>query len=489
MIDGLKPYPEYQASGQMWMGNIPQNWDILPNRAIFEEVKDRGHPDEEMLSVTIKRGVILQKTLLSDSSKKDSSNQNKSAYKLVCPNDIAYNKMRAWQGAIGASNFRGIVSPAYIVMRLRKKYNPRYFHYLFRTPHFAKEAERWSYGITSDMWSLRPEHFKMIYTPLPPKDEQTAIVKFLDHATRKLNRAIRAKQKVIALLSEQKQVIIHQAVTRGLDPDVLLKPSGIPWIRDFPKHWEATSLRRYWQVVDCKHVTVSFFEEGFPLASVVEVQSFYLDLSRSNKTSSDWYQVLIEGGRKPKRRDIIYCRNVSVGASAFVDTDLDFAMGQDVCLIRSETQNQKFLNYLLRSQFMTHQLELLLVGSTFKRINIGEIKALLVLIPPIQEQEQICKYLDRATVEFNTLINKTEGQIALLQEFRTRLITDVITGKVDVREAARRIPDETEADDFAFENGEFFNGHHEFDLPGLTDRKELDEIDSNILKYGTGANQ
>ena len=188
-----------------------------------------------MLSVTIKRGVILQKTLLSDSSKKDSSNQNKSAYKLVCPNDIAYNKMRAWQRAIGASKFRGIVSPAYVVMRLRRKYNSRYFHYLFRTPHFAKEAERWSYGIMSDMWSLRPEHFKMIYTPLPPKAEQSAIVKFLNHATRKLTRAIRAKQKVIALLNEQKQVIIHRAVTCGLDPDVPLKPSGIPWLGDIPK--------------------------------------------------------------------------------------------------------------------------------------------------------------------------------------------------------------------------------------------------------------
>jgi type I restriction enzyme S subunit len=122
----------------VWVGNIPKLWNILPNRALFKEVKERGYPDEEMLSVTIKRGVILQKTLLSDSSKKDSSNQNKLAYKLICPNDIAYNKMRAWQGAIGVSNFRGIVSPAYVIMRLRRTSNPHYFHYLFRTPHFAK---------------------------------------------------------------------------------------------------------------------------------------------------------------------------------------------------------------------------------------------------------------------------------------------------------------------------------------------------------------
>src|SRR5690606_11490735 len=134
----------------------------LPHRAVFSEVKDQGHIDEPLLSVTIAKGIIPQSKLLANSSKKDSSNLDKSKYKLVCPDDIAYNKMRAWQGAIGVSRHRGIVSPAYIVVRLRRAGDPNYFHYLLRTPLFAKEAERWSYGITPDMWSLRPEHFKLI---------------------------------------------------------------------------------------------------------------------------------------------------------------------------------------------------------------------------------------------------------------------------------------------------------------------------------------
>ena len=120
-----------------------------------------------MLSVTIEQFVIQQKELLADSSKKDGSRLDKTGYKLVCPGDIAYNKMRAWQGAIGVSDYKGKVSPAYIVQRLRGADDHRYYHYLFRTPLFIKEAERWSYGITSDMWSLRPEHFRMIYSPRP----------------------------------------------------------------------------------------------------------------------------------------------------------------------------------------------------------------------------------------------------------------------------------------------------------------------------------
>lgn len=119
MLEGLKPYQEYKESAQGWIGSVPKHWSVYPNRALFSEIKDCGHSDEEMLSVTITKGIIKQKSLLSDSSKKDSSRQDKSSYKLVCPNDIAYNKMRAWQGAVGVSDFRGIISPAYIVMRLR----------------------------------------------------------------------------------------------------------------------------------------------------------------------------------------------------------------------------------------------------------------------------------------------------------------------------------------------------------------------------------
>ncbi|MEK7678152.1 MAG: restriction endonuclease subunit S [Verrucomicrobiota bacterium] len=443
MIAHLQPYPEYKESEQAWLGRVPQHWPVLPNRALFAEVKDREHSDEEMLSVTINKGIIRQKALLTDSSKKDSSRQDKSAYKLVQPRDVAYNKMRAWQGAIGASDFRGILSPAYVVMRLREQRDlPRYFHHLYRTPHFAKEAERWSYGITSDLWSLRPEHFKMIYTPQPPPEEQAAMVRFLDYANGRLERAIRAKRKVIALLHEQKQAIIHRAVTRGLDPTVPLKPSGIPWLGDIPKHWEVTALRRYWQVTDCKHLTVPFVEDGIPLASVVEVQSFSLKLTRCKKTKPEWYRVLIEGGRKPKRGDLIYCRNASVGACALVETDIDFAMGQDVCLIRSQSQNQRFLNYLLHSPFMEHQLELLLVGSTFKRINISEIKALAVLVPQKHEQDAICEFLDSELATYDTAIARLEREIGLLREYRTRLVADVVTGKLDVRPAARQLPEE-----------------------------------------------
>ena len=242
-MSDLKPYPAMKVSGIPWLGKVPEHWRVLPNRALFTEVNERDYADDQMLSVTITRGVIPQQALLADSSKKDSSNQDKSAYKLVRPGDIVYNKMRAWQGAVGVSNYRGIVSPAYVVQHPRDSADARYLHYLLRTPAFAKEAERWSYGITSDMWSLRPEHFKMIYTCLPPLTEQSAIVHFLDYMDRRIRRYIRAKQELIKLLEEQKQVIIYHAITRGIDPNVRLKPSGVERLGDVPEHWEVKPLK------------------------------------------------------------------------------------------------------------------------------------------------------------------------------------------------------------------------------------------------------
>ena len=243
-----------------------------------------------MLSVTITRGVIRQRELLADSSKKDNSNQDKSAYKLVRPGDIAYNKMRAWQGAIGVSYYHGIVSPAYVVERPRKGTSSRYLHYLLRTPAFAKEAERWSYGITSDMWSLRPEHFKMIYGCLPSLLDQTAIVRFLDYADRRIQRYIRAKEKLIALLEEQKQAIIHQAVTGQVDvrtgqPYPAYKDSDVEWLGQVPEHWE---VRRMKNLVTTSSAGIQMGPFGASLTQLQHQDTGYKLYGQENTINGDF---------------------------------------------------------------------------------------------------------------------------------------------------------------------------------------------------------
>ncbi len=447
MIGALKPYPEYRESGVPWLGRIPAHWPVLPNRAIFAEIKDKNHADEEMLSVTIARGVIPQKTLLEDSSKKDSSNQNKAAYKLVCPGDLAYNKMRAWQGAIGVSEFRGIISPAYVVERLRDDSYPRYFHWLYRTPHFAKEAERWSYGITSDMWSLRPEHFKMIYSTKPPPEEQEAITRFLKSTGRESERAIGAKKRLIALLNEQKQAIIHRAVTRGLDHNFRLKPSGNSWLGEIPEHWEVRRLKTLSQFVTSgsRGWARYYSDEGPIFLRIGNISTTSIDL-KLNRTTHVSPPADAEGERtRVLENDVLLSITAQIGAVGIVPADLGEAyVNQHTALIRLKGRvcRARWIAYCLLSRFGNVQCQLRTNGGTKVGLTLDDVRTLLVLLPPVAEQEMIVAEIDSRTGNLTAAIDRTEREIGLIREYRTRIIANVVTGQFDVREAARWLPGE-----------------------------------------------
>lgn len=444
MIANLKPYSDYKASSQAWLGKIPQHWSLLPNRALFIEVKDRNHPDEEMLSVTITGGIVRQKALLEESSKKDASNLDKSAYKLVRPRDIAYNKMRAWQGAIGASTLRGIISPAYVVMRLRKGDNlPSYYHHLFRTPHFAKEAERWSYGITSDMWSLRPEHFKLIYTPEPPPSEQAAIVRFLDWTDGRLERAIRAKRKVIALLNEQKQVIVHNAVTHGLVPSVSTKASGIPWIGNIPRHWEVKRIKYLLREVDDRSTTGTE-----PLLSMRMHHGLVLfaeHFSRPPQAATlVGFKVVHPGqfvvNRMQAGNGVIFASTLSGLVSP------DYAVFDPIGDADVEFLGELFRSRIVRAKFRAESKGLGTGSSGFLRLYNDRLGSIHVALPPRSEQRDILAGIKRRFAGVNAALSRLEREIYLLREYRTRLVVDVVTGKVDVREATTTLPEEPVTD-------------------------------------------
>jgi len=452
MIADLKPYSEYKDSGLSWLGQVPGHWGVFPSRALFAEVKDQNHPQEEMLSVTIARGIVKQKVLLEGSSKKDSSNQNKSAYKLVQPGDIAYNKMRAWQGAIGASLLRGIISPAYVVVRLRiSNALPSYYHYLFRTPQFAKEAERWSYGITSDMWSLRPEHFKMIYIPLPPPAEQAAIVRFLDWASGRLERAIRAKRKIVALLNEQKQAIIHRAVTRGLDPSVPLKPSGVPWLGEIPAHWEVRRLKHCISPIEqgwspqCDAQPAEEGDWGVLKVGCVNKDSFSPKQNKKLPAS-----LKPEPSLEVRDGDILVSRANTkdlLGLAALAENPPEKRILCDKLFrfrAKEDIFNSKFLVLTLRAAPCRGQIETRTNGASSSMQNIGQgvLKNLYVLMPSVAEQERIVMDIGFATRPLIFAISNLEREIDLLREYRTRLVADVVTGKLDVREVASTLPGE-----------------------------------------------
>ena len=445
MTADLEPYPDYKPSGVEWLGDVPAHWEMLPNRAVFAETNERNHPEEQMLSVTITSGVIRQKTLLEDSSKKDASRLDRSAYKLVCPGDIAYNKMRAWQGAVGVSEYKGIVSPAYVVQRPRSRACSRYLHYLLRTPMFAKEAERWSYGIAPDMWSLRPEHFKMIYSCVPPLAEQNAIVRYLDHVDGRIRRYIEAKEKLVALLAEEKQAVIQQAVTRGLDPNVRLKPSGVEWLGDVPAHWE---VRRMRTVVFIRNgATPSTNNEAYWNGDILWITPEDLGAMKGRRITSS--------GRRITRAGYESCGASLVSPNSIaISTRAPIGHLGILGLAGCVNQGCKLLvpKGSIRSDFLYHVLETARPelqsrghGTTFMELSRLKLGNFPLPVPPLAEQAAIAAYLDRETARIDAAAARARRQVELMREYRERLIADVVTGKLDVRAAAAALPDGGEA--------------------------------------------
>ena len=441
MTANLKPYPSYKPSGVEWLGDVPAHWEVLPNRAIFVEVNERNHPQEEMLSVTIAEGVIRQSTLLEDKSKKDTSRLDKSAYKLVRPGDIAYNKMRAWQGAIGMSEYIGIVSPAYVVQRPRNGVNSRYLHYLLRTPAFATEAERWSYGIASDMWSLRPEHFKMIYACVPPLPEQAAIVRYLNRIDGRIRRYLHSRERLIELLKEYRQAVIHEAVTQGLDPDVPLKPSGIEWLGDVPAHWEVRRLRH------AVNMRVSNVDKHSKEGELPVRLCNYVDVYKNDRITErvPFMRATAKATEIDRFRleigDVLITKDSEVwndiGVPAFVEYSAkDLVCGYHLALLRSmkSVLNGAYLFYSLQSSTIAYQFHIAANGVTRYGLSHHAIKSVRFPIPPLPEQAAIAAYLDKQTAAVDAAMTRAQREIELLSEYRTRLIVDAVTGQVDVRD-------------------------------------------------------
>ncbi|MDW7672000.1 MAG: restriction endonuclease subunit S [Bacillota bacterium] len=426
MREELKPYEAYKETDLEWLEKIPDHWKVVPNKSLWIERKKTNLPDEPLLAVTIKRGVIPQQELLSSTSKKDSSNLDKSKYKLVKPEDIAYNKMRMWQGAVGMSKYRGIVSPAYIILNPRKDINARYYHFLLRSPEYVEESHKYSYGICDDQLSLRYEDFKSMLNIEPPIEEQNQIVLYLNHKLTKINRFIKAKKKQIELLKEQKQAIINQAVTKGLNPDVKMKPSGIKWLGDVPEHWDVKKFARV-ATVKSNLVNPSDYPD-LPQISPENIEKntgvllSYNTVHESGVVSSNhlfYADQLIYSKVRPKLNKIIIA-------------PFEGLCSADMYPIETTMHNEYLLFFMLSNFFMC-QLSMTENRVKMPKINKDELSSLLILVPPEEEQRKIVESIDKSIKKNDQFIQRINDQTKIITEYRTSLISSVVTGKVDVR--------------------------------------------------------
>ena len=234
----MERYDSYKDSGVKWLGKIPSHWEVCKAKYLWEEsLVTSENGEENLLSVSQYDGVMPFKG--------DSRSESLKGYKIVSENDLVINIMLAWLGGLGVSKYNGIVSPAYCTYKSILNNNTRFLHYLYRTPMYLAEFARHSTGVVPSRWRMYTDDFGQVITLLPPRKEQDAIVSYLDSATSKINVAIAQQQKIINLLNERKQIIINNIATKGLNPSVPLKDSGIDWIGQIPEHWEILPIKHF----------------------------------------------------------------------------------------------------------------------------------------------------------------------------------------------------------------------------------------------------
>ena len=437
MIADLKPYPAMKDSGVEWLGEMPAHWGVQKLRHVLRRQTERNRPDLPLLSVVREKGVILRDTSSADENHNyipdDLSN-----YKVVRVGQFAMNKMKAWQGSYGVSYHDGIVSPAYFVF-VMSGVEADFFHIAIRSQEYVPAFTQASDGVRIGQWDLADTRMREIQFLVPPPVEQTAIVRFFDHMDRRIQKYIRAKQKLIASLDEQKQAIIHRAVTRGLDPSIPLKPSGIPWLGDIPQHWEVRRIKYLLREIDERSTTGTE-----PLLSMRMHHGLVLFAEHFARPP----QAATLVGFKFVRPGQFVVNRMQAGNGVIFASTLTGLVSPDYAVFDPiGDANVEFLGELFRSRsvrvkFRAESKGLGTGTSGFLRLYNDRLGAIHVALPPRTEQHKILTRLASELSSVDAATSRLVREIELLREYRTRLVADVVTGKLDVREAAARLPDE-----------------------------------------------
>lgn len=443
----LRPYPEYNKCEIPFLDHIPDTWIVERLWAISKIRKERNQENLQLLSVFLNRGVILYSD---GGGQVHAPSRDLSNYQVVHKGDFVLNNQQAWRGSVGVSEHHGIISPAYIVLKLSDQINPQYGNFLFRSPIMVGQYVMASRGVGDIQRQIYSQHVLNVLVPIPPPDEQDAIVRFLDVAEKRIRRYIRAKQKLIKLLNEQMQAIIQQAVTRGLNSDVPMKDSGVEWYDKIPSHWDVVSMRRViFSAIDGPHFSPSYFDEGIPFLSARNIKNDRWQLDDVKFISEEDY---IEFSKRvvPKLGDVLYTKGGTTGVARVVDLDFKFQVWVHVAVLKINKTLiiPEYLASVLNSSKCYEQSQLFTRGATNQDLGLNRMKNILFPLPAtLDEQREILHFIDTNVDPIRATIQEMREQILLIQEYRTRLIADVVTGKVDVRGVTFEMPEEFDDDD------------------------------------------
>ena len=422
----MRKYARYKDSGISWIGDVPEHWVSCSLRKYLSFVSDKGHPDEQLLSVTREQGVIIR----NKESKEENHNfipEDLSGYKLVKKGQFAINKMKSWQGSYAVSEYTGIVSPAYYICDLRFEYKP-FFNWAIRSKAYIPFFTMFSKGIRVDQWDLSPIGLKSIPFFEPPLSEQKAIAEYLDKKTAQINELVSAKQKQIELLKEYKQSVIANAVTGKMNKNRRMKDSGISWIGKIPENWDVHYL---FQKVR-EHFISNKEIHHQNLLSLSYGRIIQKDINKTDgllPESFDTYQIVENGNVVLRLTDL---QNDHKSLRVGYVTQEGIVTSAYECLeVFDKSLYSKFFYYQLHS-FDVKKMFYGMGGGLRQNISYNELRKIRIACPPLSEQKEIVAYIEKKVSSIDFQIASIENQIANLNEYKQNLISDVVTGKVKV---------------------------------------------------------
>jgi len=420
----MERYSEYKDSGVKWLGEIPSHWEVKRLGSFFFERKEKvSDKDYAPLSVT-KQGIFPQ--LENVAKTNDGDNR-----KLVKEGDFVINSRSDRKGSSGVSGLDGSVSLINIVLQPRKVLFGPFCNYLLKSYGFIEENYRNGRGIVADLWTTRYDEMKMIKVAMPSFEEQKNISSYLDVATSKIDKAIAMQQKMIDLLNERKQIIIQNAVTKGLDENVEMKDSGVEWIGMIPKHWEILKLKRCASIKTGTTPPTNerkYFDGGriswFTPGDLNDLHLKFASKTITQKAIDD------KVGRLFPAKTIYF---VGIGATVAKVSACDFAASSNQqinAIICNESLDYIFATYVLKSEqeFIRNMANYV----TLPIINQSDTGLIDMIVPPKSEQQAIVAYLGKEMQRFDSAISNCQRQITLLQERKQIIINEVVTGKVKV---------------------------------------------------------
>ncbi len=428
-----KRYANYKDSGVEWLGEIPEDWEVFTLGSMLVEFSEKNNPNLPLLSITREQGVIIR-NVEDETENHNYIPDDLSNYKLLKSGQFGMNKMKAWQGSYGVAPATGIVSPAYYIFNFKKQVNPKFFHLAIRSKIYVSCFGSASDGVRIGQWDLSKDRMKKISFFLPPLPEQTAIANYLDEKTAKIDQAISLKTQLIEQLKERKQIIIQNAVTKGLNPDVPLKDSGVEWIGEIPAHWEVRRL---------KYIGNAIIGLTYSPDDLCEKEAGTLVLRSSNINDGKFiYRENLNVYVKTKipkklliqKDDILICsRNGSrdlIGKCAIAkNIDEVMSFGAFTTVFRSEIN--EYLFCILNSEVFKI-LSGMFLTSTINQLTIGNLNSISVPLPPANEMNKIREYIETQSAKIDHAITQQQTQIENLKEYKSTLINSAVTGKIKV---------------------------------------------------------